>query len=484
VSTPETANGPVFHRITAALAVPDVIMGGALLLFIVFKLPHLSLPFFWDESGVYGKIIFDLADRKLSMDPGYVDQWISRGHPLLYSNIIAAGCKLFGTTVTVAHACNFALAIALLGSMYFHLKKSFHAYVGLIACTTLMAMPLFFTQSAFILPEVSLALALWWTTWAFIHKRYIVYVLCGSVAVLIKEPAIIWIGALWACSFLFYRKQLLLNLIWLVPCLVFGIFLLIQKQKLGWYFFPYHAGGFDFTFASINTKLSTWVTFFFLREARFLWAIILIAGGLLANMRLSRKHASTRHQRLIYSAALIPLIAYVLFCFTTFYHERYFIPTLPVLCSALGIAVYYGIAQERQLAAITAAFVLVAAAIPFNSSHRFNYDLDMSYTRSIETSKKTIQYMVEHGMFQQDIVSVTMPLLYAVNDPRFGYLPAEAGNGIHSRPINANTQFVVHTEPGTMPENPDGFALDTLEHWNQWGIKTTFYKVLPKDTIQ
>ena len=469
-------------RITT-ISLPDYIMGGMLLLFIILKIPHIGLPFFWDESGVYGKIIFELADRKLSMSPDAVDQWISRGHPLLYSNIIAAGCKIFGTTTAAAHAVNFTIAIGLLLSMYFHLKKAYHGYVGVIACTTLMAMPLFFTQSVLILPEVALAFMLWWSTWAFIHKKYVAYVLFGSAAVLIKEPAIVWIGALWLASFFYHRKQLLLNFIWLIPCLVFGLFLVIQKQKLGWYFFPYHAGGFDFKMASLTTKLADWAEFLFWKEARFTWATVLVIGGVLAHRRLRSFHASSTSDRAKYSSALIPFIAYLAFCCTTFYHARYIIPVLPVLCSAIGIAGYYGIAQERKIPMLVIALVLIAIGIPFNSAKTFNYDLDMSYTRSIATTKRTIQYLADHGMYHPDQVAATMPLLYALNDPRYGYLPPDTINGLHPRAINEKTRIAVHTEPGTMIENPDGYKLDTLEHWNEWGIKTTFYRVLPKDTI-
>src|SRR5687768_4748468 len=169
------------------------------------KVSHLGIPFFWDESGVYGKMIFQLADNKLSLHPKAINEWISRGHPLLYPNYIAAFCKIFGTTVTVAHAANFLLACILLVSIYIHLAKAFHPYVGLVSSVLLMAMPLYFTQSVFVLPEIALALALWWTTWAFVNRKYTHYFFFGAVALLIKEPAIVWIVCLFVWSLVFDR---------------------------------------------------------------------------------------------------------------------------------------------------------------------------------------------------------------------------------------------------------------------------------------
>ena len=114
------------------------LFGACLIGFIFLKIPHLSLPFFWDEAGVYGRMIFTLANNGLSLHPEAIDQWISRGHPLLYPNIIASFCRLLGDNVTVAHSTNFAISCLLLVSMFKCLGKAFHPWIGAMACILLM----------------------------------------------------------------------------------------------------------------------------------------------------------------------------------------------------------------------------------------------------------------------------------------------------------------------------------------------------------
>ncbi len=453
----------------------------ALLAFVAVKIPQLGLPFFWDEAGVYGKMVFEFATHDLSLHPKSMDQWLSRGHPLLFPNLIALACKIFGTTVTVAHAANFFLACSLVISMFFHLSKAFHPWVGLGATLVLMAMPLFFTQSVFVLPEVTLALMLWWTTWAFIHKKYIIYILAGTAAIMIKEPAVVWIGALFGWSILFDRIPIYKKLLWLIPYIPFGIFMLIQKQTFGWYFFPYHTGGFDFIASNIVARFGDFMEYLFWKDARGIWVFVILFGGFLAWRKRNKNEFSLFITPRPYLAALFVSLVYILFSSTTFFVERYVIATLPVISSLIGFTIYYGIAGKRPLLTLVLICILVFSSFPYMTSKTFVYDNDMSYMRSIESSKKTISYMLDRGMLNQDEFHATRPIIHALSDGRFGYLPQDSLSR-YSTIVSAETKFVVKVEPGTPIENPEQFPLDTIIHWKDQDIRTTIYAVLPKDT--
>ena len=119
----------------------------------------------------------------------------------------------------------------------------------------------------------------------------------------------------------------------------------------------------------------------------------------------------------------------------------------------------------------------------FMSSDKFNYDLDMSYTRSIESTKKTIKTLLDEGMLEQDEFTATIPLLYATTDERFGYLPAGV-TGRYSRAIHPGTKYAIKIFPGTEIENPDNYPLELIREWTDHDIKTTLFKVLPLDTAQ
>ncbi len=454
----------------------------ALLAFVALKIPHLGLPFFWDEAGVYGKMVFEFATHDLSLHPKAIDQWLSRGHPLLFPNIIAIACKLFGTTVTVAHAANFFLACTLVISMFFHLSKAFHPWVGLGASLILLSMPLFFTQSVFVLPEVALALMLWWTTWAFINKKFIIYIIAGTGAIMIKEPAIIWIGALFGWSILFDRIPVYKKLLWLIPYIPFGIFLVIQKQTFGWYFFPYHTGGFDFVPKNVVAKFSDFMEYLFWKNGRGGWAFVILFGGFLAWRKRIKTQSSLFVNPKPYLAALFIVLCYILFSSTTFFGERYVMATLPIICSLIGYSIYYGIAGKRPLLTLVLICMIVFSSLPFMVSKTFMYDNDMSYVRSIESTKKTISFMLDRGMLNPGEFHATMPIIHALSDGRFGYLPKDSMSR-YSTIVSAKTKYIVKVEPGTAIENPEQFPLDTVIHWKDQDIRTTIYAVLPKDTI-
>lgn len=457
-----------------------------LIAFILLKIPHITLPFFWDETGVYGKIVFHLSDTGLSLHPTAISEWISRGHPLLYSNLIACVTMIFGETVTVAHAANFGLACLLLISMYFCLDKPFGPWVGLSAPAILIIQPLFFAQSVFVLPEVALCLFLWWATWSFIQRNFWIYFLAGSAAVLIKEPAIIWLAGLFCWDVLHIRKAKWWHfIVWLSPLLIFGIFLLIQKKALGWYFFPYHSGGFDFSLTTILDKGWDYLVYLFWDDGRYTWLIIILVAGVIALLKRTAKinTESPIVQQRFYAGLFVACI-YLLFSSTTFYGQRYILPVFIIVCSAIAILLIYFITQKKNILVVGIIACMSFLSFRFYmSSDKFNYDIDMSYTRSIKSSKKTIKALLDEGMLEQDEFTATIPLLFATTDERFGYLPAGVA-GRYSRAIHPGTKYAVKIFPGTEIENPDHYPLELIREWTDHDIKTTLFKVLPLDTAQ
>ncbi len=454
--------------------------------FILLKIPHLSLPFFWDESGVYGKITFELADTHLSFHPKAIDQWLSKGHPLLYPNIIAAFCKIFGTNVTVAHSANFMLACFLLVSMYQCLSKAFHPWVGFISCALLMVQPIFYTQSVFVLPEIALTFFLWWTTWFFIQKRYLLYFLCGTAAVLIKEPAIIWIGSLLLWDVWKNRKSISWKmLIWLTPLIPFCIFIYVQKMTYGWYFFPYHIGGFELNIKSFTDKFTDYLEFLFWRQGRIVWLIMTLYGLYVISFRKPNKPTVEIQpsSEVRYPSGLFAGAVYILFCSTIFFGERYVLPVLPLVTTLIAFIGFHYIFRNQYV--IILFFVVCMSVISFlyMNSDKFNYDNDMSYIRSIDSTKKTIQYMLERNMLVQDQFSATMPLIFSLSDMRFGYLPPDT-LGRHSRALHAGSKYAVQVIPGTPIENPEQRPLSLLDEWYDRDIITRIYRVLPLDSIQ
>ena len=65
------------------------------LIFIIFKLPHLSLPYYSDEAWSYIPAIHMMETNGLSMLPDALPPDVSRGHPLLFYFLGALWMRVF-----------------------------------------------------------------------------------------------------------------------------------------------------------------------------------------------------------------------------------------------------------------------------------------------------------------------------------------------------------------------------------------------------
>ena len=53
-----------------------------LVVLVMFKIPHILVPFYWDESWPYVPAIKEMYRNGISLLPGAIDPNLSRGHPL------------------------------------------------------------------------------------------------------------------------------------------------------------------------------------------------------------------------------------------------------------------------------------------------------------------------------------------------------------------------------------------------------------------
>ncbi len=450
-----------------------------LVAFVIAKLRVLGTPFFWDELGVYGHMSFHLADVGPSLHPKAVDQWVSRGHPLLYPYIISLACHWFGTSVYVAHFTNLIVSTALLLSIFYHVSHLQNTFTGLITTSILVSQPIFFAQSGMVLPEIALALSLWWCTWTYYKGQLVPFVIVGSVALLIKEPAVVWIGTIFLYDVFFGKTRFSFSsLQWLLPLLTFGIFIYIQKKTWGWYLFPYHSNSIDFTPVEVYNKFLLYSRFLFWEQGRGVIPLSIFLSVLVPLIRYGTLTNYWQFQR----RAFVPIgiticAAYLIFCCLTFHLWRYVLPLLPFISLVSGTSIYQlSISGNRYFAIL---IFLGCTLLPISKmqSDHFVYDCDMSYLRAVEVEKKALQFMIDNGIYVQDKFSVNLPLVYAVQDPRFGYLP-DSIPAYRSHPISERTSYAVALTPGTSLENPNNFPIELYYERYYGDIKMSIYKVV------
>jgi len=223
---------------------PMVILLG---IFIIFKIPHLFYPYYWDESWPYTPAIFQMYHHGISVLPGAVIPELSRGHPLLFHALCALWMNIFGRSHVALHSFALTISVVTLISVYEVGYRLFDKRVAFLVCFLLSAQMLFYIQSAFLLPEIFLANLCFLSLYFYVTKQYIASGICLTAAFYTKESGLIagFVIGINAVVALFSNvtsaKEKVFRLLTVaVPVGLFGIFFILQKHLYGWYIFPLH----------------------------------------------------------------------------------------------------------------------------------------------------------------------------------------------------------------------------------------------------
>lgn len=221
----------------------------ALVTFVAYKWRFLGLPLYWDEAWVYGPAVKAMSTNGLSILPNTVGTELSRGHPLLFHFMAALWASFFGASNTSLHAFSLVLATTLLCLVYWIGSKLGSPQIGLAALLLVGLNEVFLAQSSILLPEVALGLFLLLAVWSFISKNVVGYVVAATCALFVKESAIVLVLALFfwqTLSILINRPAGTPNSEWRwvailsTPLAPAFLFLLYQRLRYGWFFYPLH----------------------------------------------------------------------------------------------------------------------------------------------------------------------------------------------------------------------------------------------------
>jgi hypothetical protein len=455
-------------------------LGLCLFLFAIYKMRDLGLPFFWDELGVYGRAAIYMHDHTLGLLPRDLPPELSRGHPPLVVFVYASLFRVFGANPTVAHVFTLLLALFLLLSVYWIARDEWDAKVGLAAVILLAVQPLFLAQSVLLLPELPLALAVLWTMAAFMRRRYRLGGVCLALAIFIKESALVLglvLGVLvladWIRSRPTGRVALRALLALVIPGLLYGAFLLVQKQQNGWYFFPLHEAHANFLWVVMRGKLADYCNFLFMEQGRFPLLVIL---GLWAVFRLFEKRSNrTRFSFGLGWTFLLFAIAMLVFSAGNFFMKRYMLCLLPPLAMLTGRALCELVRNQARVL-LVAAPVLAASQLPYLSSPSFNYDYDMSYRESTLIQYRAIRYVEMTIGHDRPILSM-FPPVFGLEDPRYGYSKGKFASASHL--YSPNQEFILGSANTSPYYPPPGLKVEPIETFTAPNYMSLyFYKIL------
>lgn len=418
--------------------------------FIIFKFNDLSLPYFWDELGVYSQAADYQFQHTISLMPNSVPDELSRGHPLFFTLINAIPLRLFGSHVFVAHVFNLCIATLLLVVFYLKISKHFKRLSGFSATTILVVQPVFLAQSALVIPEIMVSLFAFLALVFFYEEKYLLYVLFGSLVVLTKESGLVVpCAALTYCLFkLVVSKEdhskfaFVKLLVAVVPLLVFGIFLLIQKQQNGWYFFPEHYDNIVISFKIIRKQFSGFFDFVFYAQERYWWLKILLIAIVISVLK-NRLNEEGLKKGLL-PLLVIFMFGFLLFSSLNFYMERYVVAAIAF--AALLVGVSLEIILRNKFLVLIATFFLSVVAIKHLEENKFNYDCDLGYRRDVRTLQSAINYVSDMSGAPKKVFG-TFPAYFALNFFNGGYMKAK--NIIPKKDFRDDLDYVIIDALGT-----------------------------------
>lgn len=372
-----------------------------LLGFAISKATHLDVPFFWDESWVYGPAVNVMADNALTLLPGSFPLEHSRGHPLLFHLLGAIWINIFGNSLVAMHA--YALSISMLFICCFNviISQLISKTVALASCALLVFQPIFYAQSSMVLPEVLLSFLCFLSLWTCYKKKWLLYVLFASLAIWTKESAVAFIICLTGALLITFIKNRTFSvketLLVISPLLSFFIFMLCNKAAFGWYLYPEHTGMLTLELAPLFGKIKAIFHDIFVQQKRL--PLTLLAAGS-AIFLLARNTKLLKNDLLIFFA--VPIVGFSLFSAINFYTVRYILVIFPLAIVLISWFVVE-VLDDKQiwLALLVSGFMIHSIVQLFD--RRSIRDIDLSYLDYGPTQLDVIDFMETNRLYDESI---------------------------------------------------------------------------------
>jgi len=453
----------------------EILTFAGILVFVAFKISALLLPFHGDEMGVYVPAAFIMKDLgHISLLPSSLEPLYSRGHPLLFTFINAIIFKIFGESVMTGHCFSLCISVLTLILFFLFARKEFNPATAFFSTIILMAQPVFFTYSVMVFPEMMLTMFSILSVWGIVRKRWTLYAISGSLAMMTKESAIVIpllaLTVLFILSLrdrdLFTLRRIRLFAVGLIPLLVFGIFLVIQKIQNGWFLFPEHIGYIHFGWSTIFPIGKRIMNEMFFDFGKWITGVSFLAGILLC---LFRKQLKLK----LNSQALIAFAFFSLFVFLfadfNYYLTRYILYGAPFIVLG-GVHTLLAVSERLvpRFRSVRVLFLTIAAGFSIYFGHHDTYKYpfgEMSYTCVLNVITQGVQW-TEQQPWRNDTIESNFPVYQALRDKRNGYLTGEPvpTTGNYEKKLRYGLMYY-EWEPKNIP-NPKNYSYKILKTWS------------------
>lgn len=418
--------------------------------FIFLKWDALFLPYFWDEAWVYMPAIRTMAEKGPSILPGSIEADLYTGHPLFFYFMASAWIKFWGYSNFVAHSLPLLIAITLLCSMYFvNLSWSKSDNQALLASLLLCIQPNFLTQSSFLLIEVWLGLLFLWSFYFYFKRNWIGFSIAIILALWSKEsafcliPTFALIASIERLTLRLNTRELL-NRFWglFILFMVGFSFFIIQKIKLGWFFFPRHANWVSL--ADFKWKMEVSFNSYFVSDARiyiYLAAFLILIIGLFLKIKFSKE------QKTILLGTFVFAFIFMVFASINFFSSRYLLGAHSLLLSSAALIIFSIPNKNYQI--ISFVLIPLFGLNNIDNSLKLNNfsDVDLSYKYLVQAELDMVKYLEEKNYSEK----IHAPFLMLVNltNPYSGFVKEGFTNISSQIESESNTYFI------KVPNEPD-----------------------------
>ena len=391
-------------------------MLGLVLLVFAAKAWFWNLPYHWDESGAYMPPVHWLAMQPLwRVLPGFHEVGLFYGHPPLLFVLLAGLFKLFGESISLAHAV--MTGFSALGIVYIYLlgKYLWNRPAGLIAACLTFFMPTWFAESAMVLGDLPIAAVGVMVIYYTLRGRLGLYLACGICLVMLKETAGAIILGILLYKMIFTPRRNWKVGLWGIPLVPLIAFLLWQKLATGFFcpnpYFISHPM-LEFSPARIAGQAAWMLLWTFIWHSRWLLLVIILLQGLRYPRALFRREHAL--------FAIIILIFAVTFS-TLYWMNRYMLAVFPLLCLLAGGALVR-ILRPTVSRVLLTLLILLAFTIHYTgkSTGYYNYDDCLEYLDMIAVNHQAATYLADHH--PQKRIWAVWPLCLALKEPWQGYL--------------------------------------------------------------
>lgn len=232
------------------------------LVFVCCTIPHLAYPFYIDEAWVYAPAVKTMAVSGPSLMPGSLSAYYSRGHPLFFHFLCAIWIRCFGSSNIAVHTFPWLVSLAFLIVLYEGSRDLFGRRVATLVLLLVSTQVLFFVQSAFVFPEIMLALFAFLSLYFYAKGRLIATSAMLFMLFFAKENGLVFGAVIGIDAFISLfnvreriARRLLRLLAVTLPVLLIGGFFVLQKARMGWYILPDHS-------SLIHADWNSWYSLF------------------------------------------------------------------------------------------------------------------------------------------------------------------------------------------------------------------------------